>query len=458
VNDEQILVQVEQKISKIEIELSEGYSLQEQNKMVLQDILKDNLPQITGALKVLTSTDENQEKDFGDVAILEQSSKKIYEYARQMKEDLELDIFFSKGYTFDTVKLTKIYHQRNLAKKFPNFKLDRYLELLNKPLLEVTNFAGKVVKFDPYWVRKNAIAINQMIFNEMDLYILNIGKEGSGKSCWSSQQILYFYKYLTEIGLIDYEYNIKKMFFADILSFLEEHAEQKNKDYFRIETLDEGNDLNRSNFRNESNKQFKYEMRTDRRMLRITMINMQQIGELGTSISLSRVNFIYDCKMKSEVKSGTLEKGFIEMYVIPRGYYIYSHKAQRNISRSAILNAFAKKLDKKKDYYVNLPSELIVKTFKFYDVWGFDKDSYDEYIKDQMRKHKFGKEIKLTENQAYIFITKFANFKHIGTFDLKNNSDKKMYTTMKMWFKKIETYFALNPDKINAFHAYYKTE
>ena len=431
---------------EISFQTNKKYDDEEVNTILIDEVIDVNTPILSNFKSI------NTRRELYDY---EKALSELYVVIKSVKESKEMKMFYDSGKIFDVDKLKEKYIHSNLKEKFPNFNIDKYLEYLVKPFFQVKNFRGETITFDAYWVNKQMIAVNQMIFNEMDLYILNIGKEGAGKSCWSSQQILYYYTLFSEVGLIDYSYDIKKMFFADINTFLEHHGEQNNNDYFRVECLDEGNELNRSNFREEDNKQFKYEMRTERKMLRVIMINMQQIGELDTSISLSRVNFIYNCRVRSNKKAGVLEKGFIDMYIIPRGDSIYSNKSKKVLTREEILNTFAMRLDKKKDYYINLPNELIVHKFKFENVWGFNKEEYDDYIKDQMRERRFQKKMKLTDNQAYILFSKFTNWKQLKTFDLDDVGDKKMYNVAVKFFGGLDKYFSANPEKLGAMRNYY---
>lgn len=453
----ELLSKAKESLKAAEKEIKRGFGVKRQKEVFLQENLLNNLPRMHNNLQILTKNSKKDERDLEGLKELETASKEIYEYTSELKQDVETDLFFSQGKLFDEQDLKEQFKYKKLKKKFPLFNMKRYLELLRNPIKEIKNFAGQTIYYDPFWIRKNLIAINQMIFNEMDLYILNIGKEGSGKSCWSSQQILYFYTFLKEVGLINYAYDVTRMFFTDILGFLEEHSNQKKDDYFRIEVLDEGNDLNRSNFRDETNRQFKYEMRTDRRQLRVILINMQQIGELDTSISLSRVNFIYNCKIRSDIKTGTLKKGYVDMYIIPRTEQIYSEVKQKNLDRNDILNSFAAILDRKKDYYTSLPTDMVVKRFKFEDKWGFDKDSYDEHVKDQMKKHKYTTKVKLTELQAYILSEKLAPiFGKLNIFDHRKKSDAKMYEVLRKLFKRINDYFMYNPEKKKSIQKYYE--
>jgi len=429
---------IENRLVLVSEELKSGFSVNDMNSVVLEDVLGNNLPILNGFKGI---------NNFEDVLVLEKASKRIFEIVRGIREELDLKDFLKSNKHFDEAKLRELYVSKGLKKKFPKFNINKYFDLLNNPPLSFKNLKGQLVNYGVYWVKKMLIAVNQMIFNEMDIYILNIGKEGAGKSAWSSQQILWFYNVFFGVGLIEYVFDVKRMFFADLLSFLNEHEVQERDDFFKIECLDEANELNRSNFRDENIQQFKYDMRTGRKDLRIILLNMQQIGELDTSVSLSRVNFIYDCKMNGDLKSGTLNKGFGDMYIIPRDDFIFSDKYKKVFSRNDILNAFANKLDKKKNYYTGLPREFMVADFCFADVWGFDKDEYDKYIKAEAKGHKFNRSIKLTTLQAYILFSRFKDFKKFKVFDLGFEFEKNFYDVLYKFFGKLGDYWDDNPDR-----------
>lgn len=417
----------------------------EEKKAVLQEILiKENLD-IESALTSLKSYSKKYGLEKTDINNIRESSKKIFEFSDKLYDDIEMNDFFGKGKFIDTDKLKEIYKLKKLKKKFPKFNIDKFCEILENPIIELKNYAGEIIYYDKYVIRKFLIALIQMIFDEMDIYIGNVGEEGTGKSCWSSKVLFWFYTILSTVGLIEYAYDIKKLFFSSITSLQYEQNEQKNEDYFRIQVLDEGNDLNRGDSRKSENKTFKYGMRTSRKLLRIIIINMQQLGELDTSITLSRLNFIFDCKMENDIKTGTLHKGLVKMYILPRGRYIYSPLWKKKLSKIEIKNAFANKLERKKDYYVSLPEQVQVHQFNFNNVWGFNKSEYDEYIKNEIKKSTVGNEIKLTEYEVFLFDKYVPKMSKWATIDMKNQSDKTAYWTLNKLNKRIEQVFLLNP-------------
>lgn len=438
---------LDKEISKVEEEINNGYSIEDEQDAYLQDLLSNTSNEVKNSLGVLSDMSKKYYRDLNDLAEIENASFRLYSHAKRIKEEMELKLYYNDRNSYYVKKLRELYKAKKLNKKFPKFDLDKYLHLLENPLREIKNPMGQIVRYDPYVVNKYMIAINQMLFDEMDFYIINNGPEGSGKSCHSSQIILWFYTTLKQVGLIDYAYDITKMFFSDILSMLNEQNLQGNNDYFRIMNLDEGNDLNKQNYREQDAQDFRYSMRTTRRNLRIVIINIQQIGELDNAISLSRANFIFDCHLDSNRKTGTLQKGMVDMYIIPRGEKIYSPFWRKNFSRNDIKNAFANKLERKKDYYVSMPRDFLIYRYHFDEAWGFDKSKYDDYIKDEIRKHSYSKGFKTSELIGYILHTKLPRLVDWGTFDLKKKSDKSKYDTLRKWLYQIDKYFELHPDK-----------
>lgn len=389
---------------------------------------------------------------------IHETIEELYNNIHQAKEDIDIERFFKEGKRVDFDKLEKQLKARKILKKFPNFKFSELKKIIKEPILQIENYAGEIITYDRFFVKKSMIAIIQMIFNEMDLYIINSGVEGSGKSCWCSQQILYFYTILKRLGLIEYEYDMKKMFFSSIVSYLEEQDLQKNDDYFRIMGLDEAYDLNRQNYREQTSLLFKDDMRTGRKLLRINIFNLPQLGELDTTITLSRANFIFECKVENDVKTSTLKKGIINMYIIPRGKQIYSDYYKRNLYRSDVLKAFSKQLEKKGDYYLEPPPQCLIKSLKFGEVWGFDRIKYSKYIKEENKKKRFKGSVKTTDYVAYILWSKLPEIKHWGSFDLKDKTDKKLYDTLRKWLKSIENKFVYDSELREKFELLYKKE
>jgi len=415
---------------------------------------KTKFNQLLSELVYISRIKEHDIEDYRFFETIDRLNEIVKELNR-LRDTVEYETILKKSQQVNEARLKQLFKERDLKKRFPNFSLKRYLELYNNPPLELQNYQGKTIFYDKIVARKFMIAINQMIFDEMDLYIINTGKEGSGKSCLSSQQLLFLYYIITETGLAKYNYKISEIFFSSIEKFLERSFELDLNDYFRILVLDEAYDLNRGNFYEQTSKIFKQDMRASRKQQKITILNLPQLGELDISITLSRANFIFETRMGNDLRTNSLKKGSVDMYIIPRGNKIYSYARNREIPRVEILEAFAKRFEKKTSYYVELPREFRVHTFEFNNVWGFNKYKYAELVKRQNKEHiVLSDRVELTEYMQYILYKKLPQMKHWGTWDLKDGQDKKLYFTIQKFLKKIFTKFDRNPHLIEKYERF----
>lgn len=436
-------------LSKIN-KLIEDYEFQEEKELTLEQKNIEKVKHIINEFETrqLLSNildDSYAEKlNYSDLVDLQDKLELLKKTIDDAKEEIDLDEFYKRGEIVDFKKLKIMFKERNIKKRFPKFDMNAYEKLLRNPPLDLTNFKGKVIKYDSYVVKKLLIGIHQMIFDEMDLYIANCGSEGSGKSCWSSQLIFYLYTVLKTVGLVEYEYDVKKLFYSSLktmMSEMDEHAEKDDKDYFRIFALDEAYELNRSNYREDSSKLFKDSMRADRKLQRILMLNLPQLGELELAIIQTRLNFIFDVKMDNQTDTGTLKKGLINLYIMPRGEKIYSTKHRQEITKSEIVNSVSQVIRDKNDSYKGLPINCIVHQFKFAGVWGFDKEIYDKHIKKENRKRRTEGDIKITNYQSYLLYRFMPALKDWDKIDKSNKLDKKAYYTITKLVKKIKTMF-----------------
>lgn len=383
----------------------------------------------------------------------------VSEEIKKVKEDIDYFEFQKEGEVFDFKRLKEIFKEKKLRERYPKFNFKRYKELVKEPVLELTNFKDEKIKYDSYVVKKIIIGINQMIFDEMDLRIMNVGKEGAGKSLWSSQLILYIHWFLSEVGLIQYDFEVTKLFFSSLENMLKEQDIQENNDFFRIYCLDEGYELNRMNYREEGSMSYKDSMRSDRKMLRIELLNLPQLGELETSITLTRTNFIFYSDMYSDVNTGTVKKGDVKMYILPRGKVIYSPYQRRNLTDKEITNTLSSILKDKNDSYKGLPDSLLVHRFQVQGVWGFNKDKYDAHIKKENRVKRVKSFIKMTDYVGYILYKKLPKISHWGTFDMADKADKKMYGTIQKFLKNdIQKRYLMNEDIRRKFDILYSRE
>lgn len=357
---------------------------------------------VTRSINILENSVNNIKFDYANLVELEDNLKSSTEKISKIREDIEVEKLHTSGEIYDWKKIRKIFEKRKVFKNFPKFKWKVFKELVKHPPTRIKNYKDEDVVIDSFLARKLIIGIIQMIGNRMDLWIMNTGGEGSGKSCFGSQQVLFLYYFLHEVGLVEYDYDLKKIIKGSLKDLLDYLAEQPINDFFNISELDEAEDLDRMNYREDDNKKFKSTMRRSRKNLNIIVLNTPQIGEIDTSVTLARINIIFSCQMDYEPTTGLLNKGFAKMFIIPRTNKTFSPFFRKNLTREHIKSAFSKQFEKKIDYYKDLPNEILIKDIHFYETWGFDEEEYDAHIKKENKTKHFDSGIRLTKDQMYI--------------------------------------------------------
>lgn len=444
--------EIKEKLEKISFKIDDNEDITYKEKKKLSYLLSNS-----NSLKKINSFIQNKDSYVSviDICSISDELENLSKELTDLKSDIEVEHFLKSGNVIDEDELKKLYVKRKIKDNFPNFNLKRHIEIIKNPFYEIESDDGFIVKYDKVYVKKMCIALNQMIFNEMDIKIINAGNEGTGKSLWSSQQMLFIYKFLTEIGVIDYKFDVEKLLFSSIESYIEDKDLQRQGEQFRLRCLDEAYDLNRQNFREQTNKIFKNEMRTGRKNLNIDILNLPQVGELEVAITLSRTNFIFICKMENDIKTMTLKKGIVEMYIIPRTNKIYSYVQKRNISAKEIKQTLAKLLEKKENYYLEMPKELLIHRFTFSETWGFNPKKYKTHVLKQNKEKRLSGEIYLSEYEQYIIFKKLPETKHFGTFDIKNPKDKRMYDVFQKKIKLIKNKFINNLELLHKYEIMY---
>lgn len=451
----------------IKINISEDYikelELLETNINIIQDI--DEVTNLTNQTlkqiyKLLNNSDLRlvcrnilknkylESFSYEDLNSLHEVLESFYMNLDSMKKKIDIDMFFEKGSLINIKKLKIKFKALGRDKIYPNFNFKRLEELFRDPPKSLPAMDGSnpnlEMIYDPYIVRKYIYGIIQMVVNEMDLLVGFTGSEGMGKSCGCSQHINLVYYLLKELGLIEYEYNIKDIWFGSLNDF--QQAEDKFfSEKFRILGLDEGNELNRQDWQDESVKTFFQRLRRERFNQRIKFICLPQLGELMTSIVLSRMNFIINVYSKDDIQTGTLDKGFCNFYIIPRNDKIYSPHQKREISKREILNILGVNLNDKKEYLKEIPPKLLIKKYRFNYIWGFDKKDYDKYIKESNKNFTVAKGARLTEYEAYCYFKTRPNLKN---WNMDRKEDREMYATVSKLDRKICKMFEENPDKL----------
>lgn len=405
----------------------------------------------------IINSDYLKKFNYSDLNNMYDTLKDFFENIKEVKNEIDIDIFFKAGNFLDITKLKAIYIKLGRHKIFPNFNFKRLKQLFEKPprkLKPQDNHTANYINYDPFTIRKYLYAIIQMVVNEMDLVVAFVGGEGTGKSLACSQDMSLLHYLLTQLGLITYKYELTDMWFNSLGSFAE--AEDKFfNEKLRILGLDEGNELNRQEWQNDQVKTFFQRLRRERFNQRIKLICLPQLGELLTSIVLSRLNFVFAMNGKNDVTTGTILKGYCKFYIIPRNNEIYSPYLKKNLLKSDIIDILGTTLEDKKKFYKSLPRKILIKQFKRNFVWGFNKKRYDKILKESNKIFTVNKGFRLTEYQAYCYFKSRPNLKD---WELNRKENKKMYATLQKMDRSICKIFEEDPQKLLKYEKIFERE
>ena len=370
---------------------------------------------------------------------------------RSVNERVEVEHFLKDGYKLDFDGLTQSYIDHNLKLKFPDLDIRKLCDLYEKPPTKLQTYYSKTkfIKIDSFVFRKFMLAMIQMVFNQMDILCVYTGSEGSGKSTKASQDMLMLHWFLTEIGVIKYAYKIENMFFNSLASF-QDAEDRYFKEPFRILCLDEGNQLNRQEWKSEEVKTFFQRLRRERYNQRIKFICIPVLGEMLTSIVQSRVNFVFDGYMKTDVKTGQLVKGRFKMFVIPRDETIYSPAQKRDLSGDEIRTKLHDNL-KDQNYRKGIDPSLVIKRFEANGVWGFKEEDYKEKLKESNAHFSVKKGMTISELDAFMIYKTNITGKRLGL-----GSKDLRYRAIAKVLSKINVMFEDNPDLYSKYERAYK--
>lgn len=387
---------------------------------------------------------------YEDLLFMFDTLKDFFLNIKDLKDDIDLRMFFENGNVINIRKLKKKFRQYGKHKQFPNFNFKRLQELFEHPPKRLKPMDGSTdeeIVYNPFSIRKYLYAILQMVVNEMDLLVGFTGSEGAGKSCACSQDLSLVYYLLKELGLIEYEYDIKDIWFNNLPDYLS--AEDKFFDEkFRLLGLDEGNELNKQDWRDENVRTFFQRLRRERYNQRIKFICLPQLGELLTAIVLSRMNFVFTMNSKDDIETGTLNKGFCYYYIIPRNDKIYSPHQKREISKDEYIDTLGNMLENRKQHSKRIPDSLLIKKFKRNGIWGFDKAMYEKHLKLTNKTFSVAKGVKITEYQAYCY---YISRPALKNWDVNRKDNPDIYQTLFNFDKAICKIFEDNPDKLQKY-------
>jgi hypothetical protein len=371
--------------------------IDQESKSEVLEVLKDN--EFNKIYEDLKDNKITHELNYEKLAFIDGSLEVTHNKINEVKRSCEIRYFLRNGYTLSKKKLEEGYSGK-VKELHPNFNVERLCELYERPPEELKTYYNKeMILVDTFVFRKYVLAIIQMIYNHMDLVVALTGPEGSGKSTKCSQDMFIVWWILTEIGVIDYKFNIKDMFFNSLHKLRATEDKYFDQPY-RILALDEGNELNRQNWKDDEVNMFFQKLRRERYNKRIKFICIPVLGEMITNIVLSRVNFIFEMALGNNIESGTLTKGLVNFYIIPRAKRIYSPHKKTELSSHFIKTVLEENL-KDKAYLKGVPKEIIVKRIKANGVWGFPEREYIKELKETNATFTINKQISITENESY---------------------------------------------------------
>lgn len=429
--------------------LDETPQIGKAGREAIKNLISDET--ISHGITHLTDSDYMKKINFDTFSEIYTSIESLYEGLTEIREQIDMDIFFKEGFKIDISELKKKYKERDLEKIAPVLDFKRIEELYTNPPERIYTYYDKrrYILVDKFTFRKYMIGIIQMIFDHMDLLVCSVGPEGTGKSLQISQDMLVCYYIMKEISLITYEFRINDIWFNTLHRFRE--AEDRFfSDPFRILGLDEGNELNRQDWKDDEVKLFFQRLRRERYNRRLKFISLPVLGEMIPNIVLSRMNFITDMKSYNEPKSGTLKKGDYNYYIIPRGYHIYSPFLKKNLERNFIKTKLFDNIKDKK-YLKGMPEDIIIKKCNNNGVWGFNQEQYNKYLKESNKSYTVSKGVTMSPMESFMLYKAHITPKKIGikTNDVRWASLQKILSrNSKRWEN--------DPEMLERYEAYFK--
>lgn len=274
-------------------------------------------------------------------------------------------VFIDKSKTFDKIEFNKKYKEliNNTPTSFPCPN-------------GVINLRKETVK--------NIIVTIKHLTQELDVFMLFVGKEGSGKSLFV-RQINYVYWYLMkQFGLIDYDFNIDLVHFGTI-DLLEDRREYDSQSlFYRISILDESkDDLGRDKHATPEAKDYIDYMRRCREESGIHSLLMPQLSEFMPKITLSRAVFIFEVDYSVDSYSGDIVRGDYNLYIIPRGKSGHSYFHNKEIPTSKIKSELADYLYTTKRQFESLPSKILFIKGRFNSIDPINSREYKRKKRDK---------------------------------------------------------------------------
>jgi len=282
-------------------------------------------------------------------------------------------------------ELTGVLQSRQFVQVSRNFNKgyfeQRFQELLRDTPTKFPTKNGMIVLRKE--LVKNILVTIKHLTQELDVFMLFVGREGSGKSKFV-RQVNYVYWYLMrDLGLIDYEFSLDLVHFG-VRDLQEDRKAWDDQGlYFRISILDESkDDLGRDKHMTPDAKNFIDYMRRCRDECGIISLLLPQLSELMPRITLSRSVFIFEVDYDLDKMTGDIVRGEYNCYIIPRGKTGFSYYHNKEVSTSIIKSELADYLYTNKRQFESLPKKCLFFQGNFNNVDPIDTHQY------QLKKRK----------------------------------------------------------------------
>jgi|SRR6056297_115657 len=300
----------------------------------------------------------------------------------------------------------------NYHKDFtPGFDKDKFKELMQNPLTSIP-FKNQNI-FVGRRLFKSIVGACKLLYQQKDRNNLYFGREGSGKSHTAFQHTYIWWWVLTELKMINYPFGIHLMYgrLKDLIAAFDKYKDIK----YMLFTLDESDEINRKNWNKVNVKLLMTKLRRERKNLRIVNLLMPSLEEMLPSITLSRINWIFEIE---EELSPTLNlvRGNWKKLNIPVGAGYTSPMHKRFISNQEISNYLYSRLYNNEDKFGALPRKLLAYTGNTnginvidpteYRKWALEINSINEEEEEENQSNEKEKKVMDQRNKTLVYLNK----------------------------------------------------
>lgn len=293
---------------------------------------------------------------------------------------------------------------------------------------------------------KNILVTIKHLTQDLDVFMVFVGREGSGKSLFVRQvNFVYWYLLFHEFKLIDYPYDLDLIHFGT----KELQEDRRNHDAkglkYRISNLDESkDDLGRDKHMNPDAKNFIDYMRRCRDERGIMSLLLPQLSELMPRITLSRAVLIFEVDYNMD-EQGDIVRGEYKTFIIPRGRTGRSLFHNKDLSTSKIKTQLSEYLYTNKRQFESIPKSCLFFQGNFNHVDPIDTKAYEKKKREKkwerIRRDENTKSIikryesKVQDYRTLILALKAREFTNKGIGEMIGKSEGSIRMILKQFEK-----------------------